>query len=48
LENDLVPLLEQKKLKANVDKTFALSDAMQAFDYLASNKSFGKVVLTTE
>lgn len=42
----LVPLIAEGKLKAVVDKTFPLKDAAAAHEFLASNESFGKAVLT--
>lgn len=41
----IVPLIEQGKLKAVIDKTFALQEAALAHKFLESNESFGKVVL---
>ncbi len=41
----LVPLIEERKLKAVIDKTFALKDAAAAHEFLGQNESFGKVVL---
>lgn len=44
-QKDVVPLLADGRAKANVDRVFAASEARDAYEYLASNKSFGKVVL---
>jgi putative PIG3 family NAD(P)H quinone oxidoreductase len=41
----VIPLLETGKIKANVDKVFPLSEVKQAYEYLGSNASFGKVIL---
>jgi NADPH2:quinone reductase len=41
----VIPLLENGKIKANVDKVFPLSEVKQAYEYLGSNASFGKVIL---
>lgn len=42
---DVLPLLAAGLVRPNLDRTFALSDVREAYSYLASNKSFGKVVL---
>ena len=42
---DVLPLLADGRVRPNLDRTFALSDVREAYSYLASNKSFGKVVL---
>lgn len=42
---DLIAHMEQYKTHPIVDKTFALDEAQEAFDYLAAGKQFGKVVL---
>jgi NADPH2:quinone reductase len=41
----VVPLLGSGAVKANVDEVFALADVQEAYRYLESNASFGKVVL---
>jgi NADPH:quinone reductase len=41
----VVPLLESGAVKANLDEVFALADVQEAYRYLESNASFGKVVL---
>lgn len=43
---DVLPHLAEGRIRPNLDRTFALSDVREAYSYLASNKSFGKVVLT--
>lgn len=42
---DLIAHMEQYTTHPIVDKTFALDEAQEAFDYLAAGKQFGKVVL---
>lgn len=42
---DTIPLFESGKIVPNVDRIFAVEQAREAYQYLASNKSFGKVVL---
>ena len=42
---DVVPLLENGQIRPNLDKTFSADKAAEAYKYLASNESFGKVVL---
>jgi len=42
---DVVPLLENGQIRPNLDKTFSADKACDAYKYLASNESFGKVVL---
>ncbi|MEQ1644540.1 MAG: NAD(P)H-quinone oxidoreductase, partial [Pyrinomonadaceae bacterium] len=42
---DVLPHLAGGRVRPNLDRTFALSDVREAYSYLASNKSFGKVVL---
>lgn len=42
----LVPLIDEGKLKAVVDKIFSLKDAAAAQEFLARNENFGKAVLT--
>lgn len=41
----LVPLIDRGKLKAVIDKTFPLSEAVGAHEFVGKNESFGKVVL---
>jgi NADPH2:quinone reductase len=42
---EVVPLLANSQIRPNLDKTFRATDAAKAYEYLASNESFGKVVL---
>ena len=42
---DVVPLLSSGGLKPNLDRVFDADDVRGAYRYLASNESFGKVVL---
>ena len=42
---EVVPLLASGKVRPNLDRVFAVTDVVAAYEYLASNKSFGKVVL---
>lgn len=42
---DVLPLMEQGKIKPNLDKVFSFEDIKDAHEYLESNASFGKVVL---
>jgi NADPH2:quinone reductase len=44
-ERDVVPLLAKGTIKPNVDRIFGLADVREAYEYLGSNESFGKVVL---
>ena len=43
--DDVVPLFENGSIKPNLDRVFPLEDVREAYRYLASNESFGKVVL---
>lgn len=43
--NEVLPLLESGRVKANVDKVFPLAEVCEAYKYLGSNASFGKVIL---
>ena len=42
---EVLPLLENGKVKPNVDKVFSVEDVKAAHEYLESNESFGKVIL---
>lgn len=42
---EVVPLLEQGKVRPNVDKVFAFDEVRAAHEYLESNESFGKIIL---
>lgn len=46
--HDVVPLLASGAVKPNTDRVFPANDAIEAYKYLASNESFGKVVLEFE
>jgi putative PIG3 family NAD(P)H quinone oxidoreductase len=41
----VLPLLVEGKIRPNLDRVFPASDVVEAYKYLASNESFGKVVL---
>lgn len=43
--DDIIPLLASGRIKPNLDRVFAAADVIDAYRYLASNESFGKVVL---
>ena len=43
--NEVVPLFENGKIKPNLDRVFPAKDVIEAYKYLESNESFGKVVL---
>lgn len=43
--DEMLPRFETGILRANVDRVFAAADAKDALKYLASNRSFGKLVL---
>jgi NADPH2:quinone reductase len=43
--DEVVPLLAFGKVRPNIDKVFAANDVIAAYQYLASNESFGKVIL---
>lgn len=43
---DVVPLFESGKIKPNLDRVFPLDEVREAYRYLGSNASFGKVILT--
>lgn len=43
--DDVVPLVADGTLRPVIDRVFAASDVLAAYDHLASNESFGKVVL---
>jgi NADPH:quinone reductase-like Zn-dependent oxidoreductase len=42
---EVVPLLASARAKPNLDKVFPARKVVDAYNYLGSNKSFGKVVL---
>lgn len=41
----MIPRIAIGEIKPNVDRVFAIDDAREAYEYLASNESFGKVIL---
>jgi putative PIG3 family NAD(P)H quinone oxidoreductase len=43
--DEVVPLLASGVVEPNVDRVFAASEVRAAYEYLGSNRSFGKVVL---
>ena len=43
--DDFLPLIGTRKIEPNVDRVFAAADVSAAYRYIASNESFGKVVL---
>lgn len=44
-EEDVVPLLALGKVTPNIDRVFSAADCVNAYKYLASNESFGKIIL---
>ncbi len=42
---DVLPLLENGKVKPNIDKIFPVEEIRKAHEYVESDESFGKVVL---
>jgi len=45
---EVVPMLADGRVRPTVDKVFQAGDVRDAYDYLESNESFGKVVLEFE
>lgn len=45
IEN-VVPLIEKGSVKPNLDKVFEMNEIQKAHEYLESNESFGKIILT--
>ena len=43
--DEILPLLDTGRLRPVIDRVFAAADVSAAYDHLASNESFGKVVL---
>jgi putative PIG3 family NAD(P)H quinone oxidoreductase len=43
--DEVVPLLANGRMRPNVDRVFGLDEVRAAHEYLASNESFGKVIL---
>lgn len=44
--NEVLPLFEFGKIKPNIDRIFDFQDIVKAHEYLESNESFGKAVIT--
>jgi len=44
-DKEVVPLLADGRAKPNLDRVFPADEVREAYEYLGSNKSFGKVVL---
>jgi len=44
-EEMVVPMFASGRLRANLDRVFPASEVVAAYEYLASNASFGKVAL---
>ena len=44
-EAEVVPLLASGPVRPNLDRVFTANDARAAYEYLASNNNFGKIVL---
>jgi len=42
---EVLPLFESGKIKPNLDRVFPIENVVDAYKYLGSNESFGKVVL---
>ena len=40
---EMIAHIEEYETRPVVDKTFALDDAIEAFDYIEQSKNFGKV-----
>jgi putative PIG3 family NAD(P)H quinone oxidoreductase len=43
--NEVIPLFNTRKVRPNIDRVFPAADVVKAYKYLASDQSFGKVVL---
>lgn len=43
--DEVVPLVENRSVKPNLDRVYSFMEVREAYKYLESNKSFGKVVL---
>lgn len=43
---NVVPLLASRAVRSIIDRVFDMANVREAYEYLASNKSFGKVVLS--
>lgn len=44
----VLPLIDDGRIKAVVDRTFPLEEAGQAHEYMETNANFGKIVLTVD
>lgn len=44
-ERDVLPLIAAGRVSTNIDRIFAAADVVAAYQYVASNQTFGKVVL---
>lgn len=42
---EVLPFFADRRVEPNLDKTFTAADVIEAYKYLSSNESFGKVVL---
>ncbi|MCA1623346.1 MAG: NAD(P)H-quinone oxidoreductase [Acidobacteria bacterium] len=42
---EVLPLIEKRLIKPNIDKIFRFEDVKKAHEYMESNESFGKIVL---
>ncbi|MEH6625699.1 MAG: NAD(P)-dependent alcohol dehydrogenase [Motiliproteus sp.] len=45
---ELLTLMTEHQIRPNIDRTFPFSDAKQAYQYLATAKHFGKVVIEND
>ena len=45
-EIEVVPLIAGRKVTGSVDRVFAIGDIARAHEYMESNESFGKIVIT--
>lgn len=43
--SDLMPLFEQELLKPNIDKVYPFDKVAEAYEHLATDKNFGKIIL---
>ena len=46
--DQITPLIESGKIKAYIDRTYALADTLEALEYIASGRAKGKVVIKTQ
>ena len=47
-QKHVLPLILAKKVRPIVDRVFSLTEARQAHEYMASNESFGKIILQVQ